>query len=524
MAKINVIPKPQQIEEREGTFSFDKKITVSGDYTDNLKLAVTNLLLPFAGKEVEFLKWGGIIDFVTANIVDEGYVLDIDEKIKISAGSEAGFYYALQTLKQLLQENPDELPKLKIDDYPRFSYRSFMLDVARYYYPVTDIKKLIDVIAMLKLNYLHLHLTEDQGWRVQIDRYPLLTEKGSKRSHTNFNNKPHEGFYTKQDIKEIVDYARQKYVKVVPEIDMPGHMVSAISCYKHLGCFDREIEVATHWGVKHDILCAGKNSTMEFVKGVLDEIFEMFPDGYVHIGGDEAVKTRWNLCPNCKKKMDKLGVDANGLQSYFMNEVASYVKENGKTAIVWNEEKPDEILSRDVIWNYYMFGKEQEEAMVSEVNAGRKMINVQSDAYYFDLPYHDVPLRRTYETEPILKGITKPENVLGVEGDLWTEYVKNMTVAVKKSFPRTFAMAETAWTNAENKDYDDFLTRLKPAEDIVREITKVKPTSVKKATPNKAKALMQKIWFEKRQITWEGIKILRENAKIEKMVKKGKKV
>lgn len=340
MAKINVIPKPQQIEEREGTFSFDKKITVSGDYTDNLKLAVTNLLLPFAGKEVEFLKWGGIIDFVTANIVDEGYVLDIDEKIKISAGSEAGFYYALQTLKQLLQENPDELPKLKIDDYPRFSYRSFMLDVARYYYPVTDIKKLIDVIAMLKLNYLHLHLTEDQGWRVQIDRYPLLTEKGSKRSHTNFNNKPHEGFYTKQDIKEIVDYARQKYVKVVPEIDMPGHMVSAISCYKHLGCFDREIEVATHWGVKHDILCAGKNSTMEFVKGVLDEIFEMFPDGYVHIGGDEAVKTRWNLCPNCKKKMDELGVDANGLQSYFMNEVASYVKENGKTAIVWNEENP----------------------------------------------------------------------------------------------------------------------------------------------------------------------------------------
>ena len=162
--------------------------------------------------------------------------------------------------------------------------------------------------------------------------------------------------------------------------------------------------------------------------------------------------------------------------------------------------------------------------MVSEVNKGRKMINVQSDAYYFDLPYHDVPLRRTYETEPVLKGITRPENVLGVEGDLWTEYVKNMNAIVKKSFPRALAMSETAWTNAENKDYEDFLSRLNPAMEIVQEITKVKPTGVKKATPNKLKAKIQKIWFEKRQLTWEGLKILKENAKIAKAVKKGKRI
>lgn len=524
MAKVCIIPKPQRIEEREGTLALDKVITVSGELSENMKWAVTNVLLSFAGKEVEFLRWGGVIDLVKEDVVYEGYVLDVDEKVKISASSDEGFYYALQTIKQLLQANSNELPKLKITDYPRFQYRGFMLDVGRYFYNVSEVKKLIDVIAMLKLNYLHLHLTEDQGWRIKIDRYPLLTEKGSKRSHTNFNCKSHEGFYTKEDVKEIVDYAHRKYVKVVPEIDMPGHMVAAISCYKQLGCFDREIDVATHWGVKHDILCAGKHSTMTFVKGVLTEIMEMFPDGYVHIGGDEAVKTRWNLCPNCKKKMEELGLDASGLQSHFMNEVASFVKENGKTAIVWNEEKPDDIMSRDVVWNYYMFGKEQEDAMVSEVNKGRKMINVQSDAYYFDLPYHDVPLRRTYETEPVLKGITRPENVLGVEGDLWTEYVKNMNTVVKKSFPRALAMSETAWTNAENKDYEDFLSRLNPAMEIVQEITKVKPTSVKKATPNKAKAKIQKIWFEKRQLTWEGLKILKENAKIAKAVKKGKRI
>lgn len=236
----------------------------------------------------------------------EAYRIEVSEQeICISSAGEAGLFYALQTLKQILLTNGCKIPSLSINDAPLYHYRGFMLDVGRYFYPVEEVKHFLDLMAVHKLNIFHWHLTEDQGWRVEIKKYPRLTEFGSKRSHTNFGFRPHSGFYTQEDIREVVAYAHSKYIKVIPEIDMPGHMQSAIACYPELSCFNRSLPVATHWGVKHDILCAGKESTYQFIFDVLDELIPLFPDGYFHLGGDEVVKMRWQLCPHCQAFMKK---------------------------------------------------------------------------------------------------------------------------------------------------------------------------------------------------------------------------
>ena len=533
---LKLIPKPQKIEEFDGVFKLLDIVNVAGEVSSNIKLQLENVLLPAVGTRIEIqpeYTKDSIFLIVDDGIVDEGYHLIIKEDgITIKSKDDRGFFYAIVTLNQMLHQFGRELPVVNIEDYPRFSYRGFMLDVGRYFFPVKDVKTFIDLCAMLKINVLHLHLTEDQGWRIQIDKYPLLTEQGSKRSHTNFNTKPHGGFFTKEDIKYIVEYAHTKYIKVIPEIDMPGHMVSAIACYKYLSCFDRKLEVATHFGVKHDILCAGKESTYEFVKDVLTEVIEMFPDGYIHLGGDEAVKFRWNLCPNCKKKMAELGVNADELQSIFMNEIAEFVKQNGYKAIIWNETEKDKYLANDVIWDYYMYGDSVskdnptkptlEQLFVDELNAGRPCINVQSNAYYYDLPYHDIPLKQAYTHEPMPKGVAKENeaNMLGVECDLWTEYVPNMKVAVRKLFPRMFAMVEASWMSADRRDYNEFVERIEVANSMVYDITGYKCTTVKDANPNKAKAFFEKIWFEKRQLHWQGLHNLIDDAKVKNYAKK----
>lgn len=533
---LKLIPKPQKIEEREGTFKLLDVVNVSGELSSNIRLQLENVLLPAVGTKIEVqpeYTTDSIFLIVDDTIVEEGYHLIIKEDgITLKSKDDRGFFYAIMTLNELLHQFGRELPLVNIEDYPRFSYRAFMLDVGRYFFPVKDVKTFIDLCAMLKVNVLHLHLTEDQGWRIQIDKYPLLTEQGSKRSHTNFNTKPHGGFFTKEDIKFIVEYAHTKYIKVIPEIDMPGHMVSAIACYKYLSCFDRDIEVATHFGVKHDILCAGKESTYEFVKDVLTEVMEMFPDGYVHLGGDEAVKFRWNLCPHCQKRMKELGVNADELQSVFMNDIANFVKEKGYKAIIWNETSEDKFLAKDVIWNYYMYGDTDydsnptkpslEKLFVDELNSGRPCINVHSNAYYYDLPYHDVPLKKAYNNEPMPKGVSKDceKNMIGVECDLWTEYVPNMKVATRKLFPRMFAMAESSWVNSDRKDYEEFTERLTVANDMVFDITGYKTTTVKDANPNKVKAFFEKLWFEKRQLHWEGLHILIDDSRVKRKAKK----
>lgn len=441
---------------------------------------------------------------------EEAYTLTIEHaQIAIRAKTEKGAFYALQTLKQILIQQKNRLPAVHIADKPRFAYRGFMLDVGRYFYPVRDVKRYLDLMALHKLNYFHWHLTEDQGWRIEIKAYPLLSEKGSKRSHTNFGIRPHGGFYTQDEIREVVQYAHTKYIKVIPEFDIPGHMVSAIACYPELSCFHRKLPVATHWGVKHDIICAGKESTYEFVYNVLDEFVALFPDGMIHLGGDEADKTRWNICPNCNKVLAKHGLKTmDELQQVFMSNINQYLRQKGVKSAMWGMtggEAPAH-LDTDILWFYYHPDEATERTTKNELKNGRDIINSTSKkAYYLDFPYGWNNLQEVYAYEPdTLVSNGQKGAFLGVEAPLWTEYVPNSKKGDYMTFPRLCAMAETAWSNKGDKNYEDFLIRLNAFYQLL-DVYNVHYASVRQAMPNKLRAALQSLWFNRRVMHWEGV-------------------
>lgn len=433
---------------------------------------------------------------------DEEYSLLIDNKILIKASSAAGQLYALETLRQIIFQCGSCVPKIEINDKPKYKIRGFMLDVGRYFFPVSDVKKIIDRMAIHKLNLLHLHLTEDQGWRVEIEKYPLLTEKGSERKKTNFNHTSHCGFYTKQDIREIVDYAHAFCIKVMPEFDIPGHSRAAIACYKDLTCFERDLPVADHWGVKHDVLCVGKDNTMKFVYNVLDEFFEMFPDEYIHIGGDEVPKHRWDLCPHCQSKRRELGLkDSDELQFWFMNEVKNYCRAHGRQTFMWSWDlKNSASLDTDLGFT-----------KCEETDTGdRPFIDTSTKAYYVDLPYGYISLKATAEHK-LYDG-----NCLGTEATLWTEYVPDMKKADLMSFPRTGCMCETGWNG--KCGWDSFSQKLDFYYSYLdkNEIGYAKPDT---ANPSLIKGKLGVLWFERRQLAWEGLTNIIDDKKIEKIAK-----
>ena len=370
----------------------------------------------------------------------EEYILKTGEKTVITASSAAGQLYALQTLKQILFQTDFNICAFEIKDKPKYKIRGFMLDVGRYFFPVEDVKLMIRRMAYHKLNLFHFHITEDQGWRVEIDKYPLLTQIGSKRKKTNFNHTPHGGYYTKDQIREIVDYAHAFCVKVMPEFDIPGHSRAAIAAYPRLSCFERELPVADHWGVKHDVLCAGKDSTMDFVKGVLDTFFELFPDEYIHIGGDEVPMHRWRLCPNCQKKIKDLGLkDENALQAWFMNTVKDYCAAHGKQAFMWSWDLKNDCLIDEDLGFTKCDGRQ---------TGDRPFIDTDASAYYIDLPYGQVSLDDTIKHKP------GEGNCLGVEATLWSEYVPDIGKADRMTYPRLGAVCETGWAGrCDEKDF-----------------------------------------------------------------------
>lgn len=357
-------------------------------------------------------------------------------------------------------------------------------------------------MALHKLNLLHLHLTEDQGWRVEIKKYPLLTRIGSMRRKTNFNHTPHGGFYTKQDIKEIVQYAHAFCIKVMPEFDIPGHSRAAIACYSNLTCFPRKLNVADHWGVKHDVLCVGKEETIEFVKAVLDEFFEMFPDEYIHIGGDEVPKHRWNLCPDCNAKMKALGLEnSDELQIWFMNTINAYCKAHGKQAFMWSWDLEND-KNLDIDLGFTKCG---------EVETGeRPFIDTSTSAYYIDLPYGYVSLKDTAQHKP-LSG-----NCLGVEATLWSEYVPDLKKGDMMSFPRTACLSETAWRGT--CDWNEFSKKLDFYYAFLDK-NKIGYAKLKKANPTALRGTLQVLWFERRQLAWEGLTNIITDKKIEKIAK-----
>lgn len=443
---------------------------------------------------------------------DEGYciICKLDEII-IKAEKACGFYYALQTLKQIFLQTDGMLPEFVINDSPRYPYRAFLLDSGRYYQSVDEIKKFIDLMSFHKMNYFHWHLTEDQGWRIEIKKYPELTKKGQRRSHTNFGFKSEEGFYTQEQIKDIVNYCHERFIKVIPEFDVPGHTVSAIACYPYLSCFDRKLKVATHWGVKHDVLCAGKESTYDFVFSVIDELVELFSDKYIHIGGDEVVKMRWERCEHCQSLMKNQGLkNENELQQYFMNRVNSYVKSKGYTSIMWNYDKIDGdiILDNDIIWQSCSV-KENTELLNEQCREGRSYINSEAFPYYLDFPNSWNTLKSCYEYNPD----TAEKAPWGVEAALWTEYIPNMKSLERHTFPRIAAICENAWCDGKNKSYEEFYEKM-PEYLKYLDCYGVQYTSLTNSNPSKLKGSFESLWFNRRVLHWQGLHNLADDLRV----------
>lgn len=429
----------------------------------------------------------------------EGYELIIaNGRVQITAGGPAGAFYAKETLKQLAADGDGTLPCVEIRDEPAYPYRGFMLDSARHMTALDDVKKMIDAAAMLKMNVLHWHLTDDQGWRIEIKSHPELVNKGAYRSGSHFgkihSEERYGGYYTKSELRDIVDYCTKKHIELIPEIDMPGHMVAAIAAYPEISCRGEQIAVETRQGIFPDILCAGNDKTFEIIFDVLDEVMDIFPSKYIHIGGDEAPKKRWKECPRCQRLIEELGLnDEEELQGWFVNRIADFLRANGRQAVAWNESLNSGLLGDDILVQMWMDKKKRS---VDFANQGGKIIVSPFYHYYTDYPYAMTPLNKTYKFEPVLKGIKDGcvQNVVGVETPIWTEHVRDFKQMCFMTYPRFAAVAETGWTHAYNKDVADFNRRMALFVPLLEEIG-ITPADESEWNPNIFKRLVQTIRF-----------------------------
>lgn len=497
--EIAIIPAPQQITVGKGYFEIPQKIRIQAPAVfDNESHLLGSYLKNTAA--VEYLKGSridapNIIFEIDNTIIKEGYILAVlANKILIKANSSSGAFYAVQSLIQLLppkldQEPPTWLGAIKIpvhtiQDAPAFPYRGMHLDVSRHFFPKEFIKKYIAHLASLKMNTFHWHLTDDQGWRIEIKQYPELTSKGAYREETlighynespqKFDGKRYGGFYTQEEVKEIVAFAKQHHVSVIPEIELPGHAQAAIHGYPELGCSGEQVPVATKWGVFENIYCP-KPETFTFLKNVLDEVMPLFPSQYIHIGGDEAPKTAWKKCAHCQAliKEKALG-NEHGLQSYFIKEIEMHINKKGKKIIGW-----DEILEGGLAPNATVMSWRGTQGAVAAAKQGHDVILTPTSHAYFDYyqaTYDDeptaiggyLPLKKVYGFNPIpkaLQGTDASKHVLGAQGNIWTEYMKTPDQVMYMAFPRILAMSEVVWTGATSdldKEYSSFLSRLEP--------------------------------------------------------------
>ena len=453
----------------------------------------------------------------------QSYSLDVDaDGISVKAGGEQGVFYAYVTLAQLLHNYSFELPYCSIVDRPRFNYRGYMLDVGRYFMPVENIKSLIRLCALHKINKFRIHITEDQGWRIEIKKYPLLTQKGSVRNGTNFSHKKHSGFYTQDELKDLVAYCKKFFIELIPEIDMPGHSRAAIACYPELSCFDRKLPVATHWGVKHDILCAGKESTYKFAEDVWDEACQIFDSEYVHIGGDEAPKTRWKICPHCQKKMREEGLEnEEQLQSLFVNRLAKYLQSKGKKVMMWNEFSPTFMTDKTLIRQFWSSPAKDQTAVRKELSEGIEYVNSDAASCYLDLPEKTVTLKKGYLFNPFIEGAEK--GLTGVEACLWSEYVPDWKKAQKLTLPRLCALSETMWTDIpdDKKEYDEFLSRLDAHCKYLKQFGYL-IADYSDSLANKTRKFFSWLWFNRRPLHWEGLHNALDNAKVKRKFGKHK--
>ena len=495
-ANYQIIPIPQEIVMgQDGAFTLangtkvlypegNEKMQKNAQFlADYVKELTGNTLSVEAGTEGK-----GIILQVTPNEAQpEGYQLTVSaDKVVINGGSEAGVFYGIQTLRKSIPTGQGinvSLPAVEINDAPRFSYRGAMLDVSRHFFTVDEVKSFIDMLALHNINRFHWHLSDDQGWRIEIKCRPLLTEKSSKRKETvigrnsgKYDGIPHEGFYTQEQIKEIIAYAADQHIIIIPEIDMPGHMQGALHAYPELGCTGGPYEVWTQWGVSDDVLCAGNDEVLKFIEDVLGEVVELFPSEYIHVGGDECPKTRWKECPKCQARIKELGIKGDSkhtaeeyLQSFIINHAEKFLNSKGRQMIGW-----DETLEGGLAPNATVMSWRGEGGGIEAAKQKHNVIMSPNTYLYFD--YYQtkdidneplaiggyLPLENVYNYEPMPKSLTPEEQkyIIGVQANLWVEYIATLAHIQYMELPRMAALSEIQWSAADKKDYENFLSRL----------------------------------------------------------------
>lgn len=443
----------------------------------------------------------------------EAYRLVVDPQgVTVSAGRSAGLFWGLQSLRQLLFEHRGSdgitLPCLVIDDSPRFAYRGCMLDVSRHFFDISVVKHCIDLAALHKLNTFHWHLTDDQGWRVEIQAYPALTRVAANRRETRGDGQPHGGFYTQPQIREVVHYAAERHITVIPEVDFPGHFTAAIAAYPQLGCSGAPVEVRTTFGISSQLACPGKDFTYRFLETVFDELCDLFPGRYFHLGGDEAPKGHWRVCPHCRALMQREGYTRVGqLQSHLMNHIARRIRLRGKTAIAWNDAFRNPGLDSEIMMQYWMEVRGGHTA-VDAINAGTHAVISDFYHYYLDYPFGMTPLRKTYAFDPaLLPGINPAAagNITGIEGPLWTEFIETPAQVDAHVYPRLAALAETAWTSAAQKDYAGFERRLRALEPLTAMLG-IQATPLEETNPTGWPARQEVMRHFRKALDWEMLK------------------
>ncbi len=436
-----------------------------------------------------------VIYLYNTNLEKEGYkIVTKKDCILVEYATERGKFYGQKTLEQLFQIYPHEIPELIIHDYPQYSYRGFMIDSCRHFFSIEEIKKQIEVMATVKMNTFHWHLSDDQGWRVEIKKYPKLMEQGSKRKQTRGDGKEVSGYYTKEQIKEIIAFCQERYIDVIPELDMPGHFTAACSCYPELLCTKEKISVAEHFGILPNIACAGREFTYQFCCDVLDEIGELFPYNIIHIGGDEALKLNWLTCPDCREKMKKENLKTpEELETYFLNRITQYLSTKGKKVICWNDGMTCDNIDHRIIMQYWKDNKEHTSLAITQAANGRKVIISPFSNYYLDYNYGITPLKKTYTYHHPLKN----DSVIGVEAPIWTEYIDSVDKLEQLTYPRLLAVAERGWTN--NFNYSDFIKRVAFFE------TKLNSLNIKFAPLSEVNPFLVKRWFLKLSFYFKAI-------------------
>ena len=492
VADYNVIPLPQEVTlTQKGAFVLtgatpivypegDEQLKNDAQFLSDYIADVTALRLTTTSAKVKNAITLRLNKKVQGK---EGYVITVDKKgVVIEGATAAGVFYGVQTLRKSIPVDKSltevTLPSVVLKDAPRFGYRGVMLDCARHYFPVKFVKQFIDLIAMHNMNVFHWHLTDDQGWRIEVKKYPSLAKIGSVREKTVlghnsdvFDDTPYGGYYTQEEAREIVKYAADRFITVIPEIDMPGHMIAALAAYPDMGCTGGPYKVCQIWGVMPDVLCLGNEKTYQFCEDVLSEMMDIFPSEYIHLGGDETPNVRWKECPKCKALMAKENLTPGKLQGYFTNRIEKFVNSKGRRIIGW-----DEILDGDINQSATIMSWRGTAPGARGAKMGHDVIMSPSSHVYFDyyqtrqgesqweeplLIGGNLPIERTYSLEPVPEGADAEtaSHIIGVQGNLWTEYIAGPSLAEYQVLPRMGALSEVQWRPQGQKDFENYKVR-----------------------------------------------------------------